>query len=164
MKRLACALGLVLLAASPAAAAPWRLSVAPDQALLTRADGSGEDAATALRCVPGSGRIVVVMFTQRRLADHLMGAAWVDRAGRSAPWTASLTAASGELAANFPAIANPDEMNGGTEIKAVVPADAPVMAAFAKTGALRFTALGETARDPKVPAAKAAGLIKACGK
>jgi hypothetical protein len=164
MKLFTAALIILSLAASPALAAPWRLTVAKDEALLTYADGSGEDATTSLRCAPHSGRIRVTMFLEHRQADHLRGAEWVDKAGRQAPWKTNLSVASGDVNDSFPAAVNADEMNGGSQLDAAIPAASPVMTDFAKTGAIRFTAYGETVRQPKVPAAKAAGLVKACGK
>jgi hypothetical protein len=152
------------LAASPALAAPWGLTVAKDEALLTYADSSGEDAATSLRCTPHSGKIRVTMFLEHRQADHLMGAEWVDKAGRRAPWKTNLSVASGDVNDSFPAAVNADEMNGGSQLDAAIPTASPVVAAFAKTGAIRLSAYGETVKDPKVPAAKAAGLVKACSK
>jgi hypothetical protein len=164
VKRLACVF-VVLLVASPAAAGgPWRLSVAADEAMLTRADGSGEDAATSLHCTPKSGAVGVTLFLDHRLADHLMGDQWVDKAGARAPWKIALTVTSGAVATSGPALANPDEMNGGSEIEATIPANAPVMIEFAKTGALRLIARGETVRDPPIPKAKAAALVAACAK
>jgi hypothetical protein len=149
MRHAVLALALIL-AATPALAAPWTLSVTRQSVMLSDADDSGEDAATTLQCKPKSGRITVHFFLEKRVSDTV-------KAG-------TLTVKSGAVSAQFAARATPEEMYGGNEIEATVPADAPVVAAFAKTGVLRLTAWGETARGGAIPLAKAAGLVKACAR
>src|SRR6185369_4746598 len=107
-------------------------------------DDSGEDAATTLMCKPKSGKVAVTFFLEKRVGEAA-------KAGQ-------LTAVSGAVTAQFAAQSTPEEMYGGTEVHATIPAAAPVLAAFAKSGALRLTAFGGTARGGKVPVAKAAGL------
>jgi len=158
---LACAV-LPFLVSPAMAAQPWRLSVDGDGASLTNAIPDSDDAATMLQCRSGEGTVTVYLFLERRVADHLMDAQWVDRAGRPSPWSTRLTVVSGAVTGTFPAQANPDEQSGGTEVEAVLPASAPVLAAFARTGAIRLSAYGERVKDPPIPAAKAAALMRVC--
>lgn len=160
---LAC-VALPFLAAPAMAKQPWRLEIDGDGANLTNAIPNSDEAATMLQCQGGEGVITVYLFIDRRIADHLQGAEWVDRQGRSPPWNTRLLVTSGKLTASIPAKGNPDEESGGTEIEATIPANAAVMAAFARTGAVRFTAYGEVVRDPPIPASKAAGLMRVCRK
>ena len=166
MKRLVLACVALPFLASPALAAkpPWRLVVDGDGASLTNAIPDSDDAATMLQCRTAEGTVTVYLFLETRVADHLKGAEWVDKAGRTAPWSARLTVTSGGVTGAFPAKANPDEQSGGTEVEATIPASAPVMAAFARTGAIHFTAFGERVKEPPIPAAKAAGLMRVCRK
>ncbi|HWA62229.1 MAG TPA: hypothetical protein VG939_12690 [Caulobacteraceae bacterium] len=154
----------LILAAGPAAAGPWRLHVDGDGANLTNGDSSGEDAATSLQCQGGEGKVTVYLFLDHRVADHLKGSDWVDKAGHPAPWKTPVLVVSGAVAGDFAGEVNADEMNGGSSVEVVIPAASPVMAAFAKTGAIRFSAYGEAVKDAPIPAAKAAGLMRVCRK
>jgi len=153
---------LIMAVGVPAAAkTPWRLTDDGGPMLMA---GDGEDMTASLRCKPHAGRIEVVFLVDHPLADHLQGDVWVDKAGRRAPWAVTVHAASGAAAADLPGKANADQMNGGSEIDVALSAASPVAQAFAATGALKLTALGETPKLPPAPAALAAKLVKSCGK
>jgi hypothetical protein len=161
------AFALALLAAMPAmAAAHWTLRVDAREAVLTTDEGSGEDSATMLRCRVHKGGVDVTMFVNHNEATDEPAAdgSWRNKAGQKAPWRTQMTVASGAVSAAVAAKSNVDEMNGGTQVDASVPAAAPVMAEFGKTGKLKLTAYGESSRDPAVPATKAAKFLAACSK
>jgi len=159
------ALGLLAAGASPALAkSPWRLTIDADGPYLTVGDAESESPATSLHCKPHEGKIGVTLFVERRVADRLKGDTWVDKAGRPYPWPTTVRVVSGPVSADVAAKTSPDEMNGGSEVDLTLAPTAPVMVAFAKSGALKFTAWGETTRDPPVPPALAAKLVKGCSR
>lgn len=158
-------LAFALAAAGDAQAkSPWRLTIDADGPYLTVGDAESESPVTSLHCKPHEGRIGVTLFVERRVADRLKGDTWVDKASRPYPWPTTVRVVSGAVSADVAAKTNPDEMNGGSEVDLVLSPTAPVVLAFAKTGALKFTAWGETTKDPAVPPAMAARLVKGCSK
>ncbi len=151
--------------ASPAMAkAHWSLTSTDEGPFLTVGEPDGESPVTALRCKPHSGKIQVTLFPEHHVPATLKGEAWVDKAGKPAPWATVVHLASGAVTADAPAKTNPDEMNGGSEVELTLPAASPVMQAFAKTGAIKFTAYGESPHDPPVTPAMAGKLVKTCTK
>jgi len=162
---LALALAVLALGAGPALAkSPWRLTIDADGPYLTVGDAESESPVTSLHCKPHEGRIGATLFVERRVADRLKGDTWVDKAGRPYPWPTTVRVVSGAVSADVAAKTSPDEMNGGSEVDLFLSPTAPVVLAFAKTGALKFTAWGETTKDPTVPPAMAARLVKGCSK
>lgn len=166
MSRAALVLALFAVAAAAAtpvaAKSPWRLGADEGGPMLSA--GEGEDVSASLHCKAHAGRIEGMFLVEHALADHLQGSTWVDKAGHRAPWTVTVHVASGAVAADVPGKANADEMNGGSEIDFALPATAPTAQAFATSGALKLTALGETPKIPPAPAALAARFVKSCAK
>lgn len=66
------------------------------------------------------------------------------------------------VVATYPAKAVPEEMYGGSELTASIPARAPVMLEFARTGRIKVTAAGSVMNPPVAPAATVAAFMKAC--
>lgn len=62
----------------------------------------------------------------------------------------------------YAAKAVPEEMYGGSELTASVPANAPVLVEFARTGRIKVTAAGSVMNPPVAPVAKVAAFMKAC--
>jgi hypothetical protein len=154
MHRLAAAF-VLLAAAAPVSAASspsWWLSVTGKTEILTDVPPDSDDTGTTFNCAIGEKVVHVFITLDRRL--HGAG---------DPPWRVPMTVASGATSASFKAKATPDEETGGTDLEAVIPASAPVVAAFARTGAIRLSSSGETIKTSRVPTTKAARLVRACG-
>jgi hypothetical protein len=161
------AAGLSVLAAPPAlAAGHWTYSNSPDGPFMTVGEADGESPVTNLHCKPHAGRIEATLFVFRNPGFHQKKGAedWLDKAGKPPPWATTVHVASGAVTLEVPAKTDPDEMNGDWELELALPTASPLVQAFAKTGALRFTAYGESPKDPPIAPAMAAKLVKACGK
>ena len=154
----------LLLALSPAAAMAspvrWTLTVDGDGAVLS--DGEGDDASVRLSCMPEPGKLHVYVQLQHREAVKLRGEAWVNAAGRPAPWRTPLNLRSGTASAVMSAEADDNEDSGGTDVYADLPTGGPVLSAFARSGALTLVAYGETVKVGPVAPAKAARLLRVC--
>lgn len=150
--------------ASAVAKAHWSLTSTDEGPFLTVGEPDGESPVTSLRCKPRSGRIEITLFPEHQVPAQLKGETWVDKSGKPAPWTTTVHVASGAVSADAPGKTNRDEMNGGSEVELTLPASSPVIQAFAKTGAIKFTSYGESPHDPPVTPAMAAKLVKACSK
>ena len=167
MSRLPSALLILLAAAGAAQAAPppafdpaWVVDT-PKGAPATLVHGA--PATVGFACQKGSGQVEVRLVTARTLADHKDGDAAVDAAGVPAPWPASLTFASGPDAATLRGHAEPDPAGPGSVLTAEISTAAPVIKAFARTGLLSLTGLGETTAEPPVKPGLARRFLGVCG-
>jgi hypothetical protein len=153
MRRLVAAL-VLLAAATPVFAAPapaWRLTTTDGTVILTNVPPDSDEGGTSFNCTAGEKAVHVFIILDRRL--HGAGAP---------PWRVPMAVVSGAVSSSFKAKATPDEENGGTDLEAVVPTSASVMAAFAHSGAIRLSSSGETIKTSPVPPAKAASFVKTC--
>lgn len=143
----------------------WSVSVpkAPDDvAYLSYALPESDDFGISLSCRVKSGQVKVMILSDQRLAERQRGTTWLDRVGRPAPWPVSVTLASGAASTTVRGLASPDEMNGGSTVTAELSNRAPVIAAFAKTGALRVAALGANVEEPPAPRSQVSKFLRAC--
>ncbi len=154
MRRLPIPLLILLAAAGAPRAAPapafdpsWVIDT-PKAAPATLIHGA--PATVGFACQKGSGQVEVRLVAAKALADHKDGDTAVDAAGVPAPWPASLGFASGAEAATLRGHAEPDPAGAGSVLTAEISTAAPVIKAFAKTGLLTLTALGETTAQPPV--------------
>lgn len=151
---------LLLAAAIAAVALPalaqdrpiWFLNAGDGLATLGYAIPDSEDAGPMLTCdrttrnPATAGKITVTIFVDEPIRGR----------------TANLEIKAGTVVGNFPAKVMPDEMNGGSQLDALVPVTSPVIAEFARTGRIKFTAGGQVVNPPVAPVAKIAGLMKVC--
>lgn len=148
----------------------WWLNGGGDAAMLGYSIPESDDAGPMLTCDRSTrnpetaGKVSVTIFVDHRIAARLAGENWVDGRGRPAPWAAMIKITAAGVVAEYPALAHPDEMNGGSQITALVPVGAPVLAEFARTGRIRFESFGEIDNPPIAPVAKVAGLMRVCRK
>lgn len=133
---------------------PAWLVTTPKDAPATLVYSSGTAQNIHLTCNKKSGEITLDLTVQRRLADHKVGQVWVDAAGIAAPWPASVKLISGTASATLrgQAQATPD----GTRVTTDVSTNAPVLKAFAKTGAITLITLAE----PVLPALVKPGMVR----
>lgn len=130
----------------------WFLNAGDGLATLGYAIPDSEDAGPMLTCdrttrdAATAGKISVTIFVDEPIRGR----------------TTSLEIKAGTVIGNFPAKVMPDEMNGGSQIDALVPVSAAVIAEFARTGRIKFTAGGQVVNPPVAPVAKIAGLMKVC--
>ena len=110
----------------------------------------GTPATVGFACQKGSGQVEVRVVAARTLADHRLGDVTVDAAGVPAPWPASLGFASGTDASTQRGHAEPNPAGPGSVVTGEISTAAPVIKAFAKTGMISLTALGETTAEPPV--------------
>jgi len=91
-----------------------------------------------------------------------------DAGGRAEPWPTTLTLASGSVSASFRATATDDHDGDppgfGVYVEADVPANAPVMQGFARTGELTLSAYALLQRPVKATGEAAARFISLCSK
>jgi len=160
---------LALLAASAAqaqeAARAWSVSTpkAPeDTAFLSFGAPGTDDVGLALSCKVKTGQVSILFDVNRALAVRQRGGVWIDTIGRPAPWLVDVVVASGVQRVSVRGLANPDQMNGGSTVTAEVSTQAPVVAAFAKTGLLHVESLGTTVEEPPAPKRHVAKFLRAC--
>jgi len=153
MRRLAPVL-LILFAAAGAKAAPppaydpaWLVDT-PKDAPATLIHGA--PATVGFACQKGSGQVEVRLVASKILADHKSGETTLDAAGVPAPWPASLGFVSGTDSSTQRGHAEPNPAGAGSVVTGEISTAAPVIKAFAKTGQITFTALGETTPQPPV--------------
>lgn len=153
MRRLAPALPILLAAVGAQAAPPpaydpaWVVET-PKDAPATLIHGS--PATVGFACQKGSGQVEVRLVAAKTLADHKSGDTAVDAAGVPAPWPASLGFASGTDSSTQRGHAEPNPAGAGSVVTGEISTAAPVIKAFAKTGMITLTALGETTPQPPV--------------
>jgi len=110
----------------------------------------GDPATVGFACQKGAGQVEVRLVAAKTLADHKDGEVTVDAAGIPAPWPASLGLASGTDATILRGHAEPNPAGTGSVVTTEISTAAPVLKAFAKTGELTLTALGDTQAQPAV--------------
>lgn len=165
MKALAFVLAAAL--AAPAAAQPpgrtWIVE-APKGAAAVLVFGTpgSDDAVLALRCEPKSGQIALTAPLAKRLADRQERGVWVDRAGVRAPWPVSVNLASEGANATLRGRALPSQLDGATLVETEVSTQAPVIAAFRKTGLLSVQAIGEDVPVPPAPRGSVRKFLGVC--
>lgn len=154
MRPLPSALLVFLAAASAAQAAPppaydpaWAVDT-PRDAPATLIHGL--PATLGFACQKGSGQVEVRLVAARTLADHKDGETSFDAAGVPAPWPASIAFASGTDATTLRGHAEPNPAGPGSVLTTEISTAAPVIKAFAKSGMISLTALGETIVEPPV--------------
>lgn len=129
----------------------WEVSILDDWAALRWAIPDTDDAAVTYACDLRSGEVRVLFYT----ADQPPEA-------KPKPWSAKLDMRSGSLRLSADAEAQVDELTDGTVIEAKLPLNAPILAAFAKTGAMTLSAYGERSDAPSAPTADIKTFLKAC--
>lgn len=129
----------------------WEVSILDDWAALRWAIPDTDDAGVTYACDLRSGVVRALFYT----ADQPPQA-------RLKPWPAKLEIRSGSLRLSAPAEGQIDDLTEGTVIEAKLPLNAPVLTAFAKTGALTLSAYGETSDAPPAPVADVAKFLEAC--
>ncbi len=134
-------------AAPPAYDPAWAVET-PKDAPATLIHGT--PATVGFACQKGSGQVEVRLVATRTLADHKSGEVTVDAAGVPAPWPASLAFASGAETSTQRGHAEPNPAGPGSVVTSEISTAAPVIKAFAKTGMISLTALGETTAQPPV--------------
>lgn len=167
MRRRAAALvlGLAMAGATPALAKPaWRLISNNGEPYLTMAEPDTDEGGTSLHCKAHSGSLRGSLMLDHAVPSTLKGSDWVDQSGAKAPWKTTIHAVSGAISVELTAKTMPNEESGGSEVEFSISTASPLVQAFARTGAIRFTAYGETPKDPPTPATLAARLVKACSK
>ena len=155
MRRLPIPLLILLAVAGAARAAAPAPAFDPAWAVDTPKDAPatlvhGSPATVGFACQKGSGQVEVRLVAARTLTDHKDGDTAIDAAGVPAPWPASLAFASGADTTTLRGHAEPDPAGPGSVLTAEISTAAPVIKAFAKTGLLTLTALGETTPQPPV--------------
>jgi hypothetical protein len=154
MRRIAPILLILLTTAGAARAAPppaydpaWAVET-PKDAPATLIHGV--PATVGFACQKGSGQVEVRLVAARTLADHRNGETSFDAAGVPAPWPASIAFASGTDATTLRGHAEPNPAGPGSVLTTEISTAAPVIKAFARTGMISLTALGETTSEPPV--------------
>ncbi len=155
--KVALMIGCLAVATSPALAQDavpvWQVTT-PKDAPATLVYGSGTPQNIQLTCNRKSGEITLILAVHRRLADHKVGQVWVDGAGVPAPWPASVKLLSGTASATLRGQAQ--AAPNGTQVTTDVSTNAPVLKAFAKTGAINLTSLAE----PILPTLAKPGMVR----
>ncbi len=145
---------VVLAAPSAALAQSWSLDTRGEAATLTFGTAEAEDDHQTLSCRPGSREVRIYFRIDHRPAG---------RTGPNNAWTAPVTVASGTARATVTGRATGEEMYGGTEFNARLPARSPVVAAFARSGRIRFTGLGHTVTPGAARPSVVARFLRVCG-
>ncbi|MDO8902720.1 MAG: hypothetical protein Q7V15_15345 [Phenylobacterium sp.] len=150
--------------AAPASAQDraWAYRPAPDPAQLGYATPDSDDLVLALSCSKDSRQLVAHFPVDRRLATTLVGGRWLDDVGRAAPWPVSVTIASGEVQTTIPGQADVDALGEGSIIQVEFADRAPVAEAFARTGQIRFSALGGMVEPPPAPRRELRSFLRYC--
>ena len=166
MRRLApTLLILTTLAGAASAAAPpaydpaWSVET-PKDAPATLIHGT--PATVGFACQKGSGQVEVRVVAAKTLADHRLGEATLDAVGVPAPWPASLGFASADETSTQRGHAEPNPAGPGSVVTSEISTAAPVIKAFAKTGMIGLTALGETTAQPPVKPALVRRFLGVC--
>ena len=139
----------------------WRAST-PKDALATLEFGALDAPTIAMGCARKSGQVAVKLQVDRQLADHRVGQVWVDHAGVAAPWPASVTFAAGTATSTLRGLAQPMPDQARTAVGVEISTAAPVMKAFAKTGAISLTSLGQTLSPAASKPAPMRKFLNAC--
>lgn len=153
---------------SPAFAQPdvrqWNLFIDDEVAQLSWAIPESDDGGPMFACAPGDGMVKITQLVEHRLATEAptTDGAWVDAAGRPAPWAGEMTITSGKLSETYAAVVTPEEMYGGSIVEAEAAPESPVMASFGRTGVIVLSSFGERERPAPAPTAKVGALLKAC--
>lgn len=161
---LLCALPPTVLAATALAqglAPAWYVDTPKDApAMLVY----GEPAAPILgfACERRSGQVMTRLMLQRTIADHRVGAVWVDAAGIAGPWPASVAFTSGEAATTLRGQAEAGQTASGTAVSTEISTAAPVIKAFGKSGVISLTAMSETLTPPAAKPQMVRKFLGAC--
>lgn len=143
---------LALLCALPASAlaqglpAVWSVDT-PKDAPAMLVYGAPTTPLLGFACERKSGQVTVRALLHRTIADHKVGAVWVDAAGVAGPWPASVTFVSGDASTTLRGHAEAGA-TPGTAINTEVSTLAPVIKAFAKSGEIALSALSEMVAPP----------------
>ncbi|HEY9219865.1 MAG TPA: hypothetical protein VIO94_17590 [Phenylobacterium sp.] len=140
----------------------WFGQVTKTDAFLTFGLPDSDEVELSLSCTRKTGQIRIFFPVETRLADRLRGSTWLDKVGRPAPWPVSVTVASGAQSTTVRGQADANEMSGGSSVTVELSERAPVLQEFAKTGALRLSAVGETVASPNAPKGEARKLVRSC--
>ena len=153
-------------AATPAAApgvapnpdgAVWSFWQTEEGSHLTFAVPESDDVTHYFVCQSGSGTLQASMW-----ADHAVPGP----EGEEAPTEMTqLTLTSGAVSKAYEAVAEGEEMYGGSQVMAMnVGLADPVIKEFARTGAIQFAAFGDKTSMPAAPLADVQKLLNACKK
>jgi hypothetical protein len=148
--------GLAIAADDDQPPAPtWSLSHEDGETtLLFGVPAEWEGSPNYLRCKDHSGKVEVEAWADHQVNPNDVGGQEATR----------MTVRSGSVEKAFAAHAQDEEMNGGAEVTAMLPADEPVLAEFARTGVLKLTAYAMPSDMPAARPADAAKLLQACRK
>jgi len=130
-------------------------------AVFTYAESAGP--IVQMTCQPASGQVVFQVAMQKRLAAKKSGVIWTNAIGLPAPWPASVTLNSGSLASTLRG--EVDAISDTGVSRAVVEAStkAPFFKAFAKTGILTFTIMGEAVWPAAANPGDVRKFLRVCG-
>ena len=107
----------------------------------------GEQDMPGLLCERGHGYSMILFVPSARYPTRVTPSGRVDVHGRAEPWPATLTV-NGQA---YPAEATFEDDDEVIEVMAHLPAAAPPLVDFQRTGRLRLSALGVTAALPPAP-------------
>lgn len=122
----------------------------------------GEPATVSFACRKDSGQIIAAFPAARSLAVSQQRGRWLDDVGRPAPWPVSVTLTAPEAQTTIPGEVRPDAQATGSIVSVEFSNRAPVAEAFAKTGELRFAALGEVMQPPPPPRRELRRFLSYC--
>ena len=157
MKSLVALLGLAATSACAQNLAPaWTVTTPKDAPAVLSFEGA-DGVRAHFQCLRKSGQVSLDFDVAHRVADHKVGEVWVDASGIAAPWPVSVVFAAGASTTTLRGQAEPTETAPTTRVKTEISTAAPVIKAFAKSGAISFRALN-SAVSPSM--AKPSGVRK----
>ena len=157
MKSLVALLGLAATSACAQNLAPaWTVTTPKDAPAVLSFDGA-DGVRAHFQCLRKSGQVSLDFEVGHRIADHKVGEVWVDASSIAAPWPVSIVFAAGAYATTLRGQAEPTETASTTRVKTEIATAAPVIKAFAKSGAISFRVLN-SAVSPGI--AKPSGVRK----
>ena len=152
-----------LVLASPAAAQDervWMFSESEDSVFLGYGIPESDDALATFVCFKGSDSAELYLTFEHRIATEnpTPEGSWVDADGAAAPWAVDLTINGFDLSA----MANADEMNGGSTVSFRMATGYDLTSTLARDGALRAEAFGETIAPPPFRKADFRRFLQGC--
>lgn len=142
---------------TPAEGAVWSFWQTEEGSHLTFAVPESDDTVNYFVCQTGTGSLQASMW-----ADHPIPG---DPGPEARTEMTQLTVSSGSVSKAYEAVAESEEMYGGSQVTAMqLGLDDPVIQAFARTGAVQFSAFGERTSMPAAPLAEVRKLLDACRK
>ncbi|MFC3078606.1 hypothetical protein ACFODL_10960 [Phenylobacterium terrae] len=161
---LLAAAALLVAGAASAQERQWGLLVERGEAMLTFATPDAEDDLITLECVQGEDFLRLSLWADTTHGvDQTEDGTWRNKTGVLEPWSGYAAVRSGAAREAVEVDAYQHSSAHGSDVRARIPLDAPIWAAFQSSGQLRVEVYDEVIAPDPVPPQLLKRFFAACG-